>query len=639
MRTVKVGIEMNSFEPTIQRAEKNSNITLYQHQFEAQQKLDGINRKDSFGCLIVFPTGGGKTLTLSHWLMRNAVNKGYKVIWIAHRQMLLEQAYSAFKKCAFSDLLNQKESFTAKIISGKSHSVKDVRQNDDVLFVSANCINNPTKIQFLDPWLSLYDKPLFCIIDEAHHSAARTYQVIHRYFTSACKQLKLIGITATPFRTVDKETALLKRVFPQDIIYKIDLNDLIEVGILSQPILHEIKTQYKRLLSEEEVQAIVKQHKLIESCAVEVANDVMRNHVIVNTYIDNRRKYGKTIIFAVNQRHAIELRQQFEMRGIKAGLVICSKTKFRLTNEDDTAINDFREGNLDILINVNILTEGIDLPMTKTVFLTRPTLSKILMTQMVGRALRGETAGGTSVAYIVSFIDDWYGRIAWVSPAQLEISAACKEAETRKQVPGDIEDTILESDIKAVVADTSGYIQENDIQPEYSLETLSVKYKFEQFSNLTQTYPLMAGNNERELTTADKKLLVILNDENEIEIFHHDSELQCMIQDTFSNPCIHLTQYFYEKEHCSHINNSQAQHSFSNQIRTKSNKTDPYLTQVIDWCRTHDTISTSFIQRKFGVGYARAGRIIDELEKMDIVGKANGAKARAVFKEKIDSNN
>lgn len=55
-----------------------------------------------------------------------------------------------------------------------------------------------------------------------------------------------------------------------------------------------------------------------------------------------------------------------------------------------------------MIINVNILTEGADLPMTKTVFLARPTVSSVLMTQMVGRALRGTAAGGTASAYIVS---------------------------------------------------------------------------------------------------------------------------------------------------------------------------------------------------------------------------------------------
>ena len=61
----------------------------------------------------------------------------------------------------------------------------------------------------------------------------------------------------------------------------------------------------------------------------------------------------------------------------------------------------------------------MDLPQTKTVFLARPTVSKILMTQMVGRALRGTAAGGTSKAYIVSFVDQWNENIAWCNPASL----------------------------------------------------------------------------------------------------------------------------------------------------------------------------------------------------------------------------
>ncbi len=65
---------------------------------------------------------------------------------------------------------------------------------------------------------------------------------------------------------------------------------------------------------------------------------------------------------------------------------------------------------------MNILTEGADLPKTQTVFLTRPTISTVLMTQMIGRALRGEKAGGTKESYIVSFVDNWNNKIAWVNP-------------------------------------------------------------------------------------------------------------------------------------------------------------------------------------------------------------------------------
>ena len=87
--------------------------------------------------------------------------------------------------------------------------------------------------------------------------------------------------------------------------------------------------------------------------------------------------------------------------------------------DNEKKLEDYRNGKLQVLINVNILTEGVDLPKTKTVFLARPTVSSILMTQMVGRALRGTAAGGTSSAYIVSFVDHWNEHIAWVNPESL----------------------------------------------------------------------------------------------------------------------------------------------------------------------------------------------------------------------------
>ena len=88
-------------------------------------------------------------------------------------------------------------------------------------------------------------------------------------------------------------------------------------------------------------------------------------------------------------------------------------------SDNEEKLEAYRKGELQVLISVNILTEGVDLPATKTVFLTRPTVSAVLMTQMVGRALRGKKAGGTADAYIVCFIDDWGSRIAWVNPESL----------------------------------------------------------------------------------------------------------------------------------------------------------------------------------------------------------------------------
>ena len=135
-------------------------------------------------------------------------------------------------------------------------------------------------------------------------------------------------------------------------------------------------------------------------------------------------KYGQTIVFAVNVNHAITLSALFNKRGIKADFVVSDikdmTTGINRSREDNEKILElYRKGELQVLVNVNILTEGVDLPQTKTVFLARPTVSTTLMTQMIGRALRGERAGGTNEAYIVSFVDRWNEHIAWVNPESI----------------------------------------------------------------------------------------------------------------------------------------------------------------------------------------------------------------------------
>ena len=76
---------------------------LQKHQREAKEALDKLNKKyPTYSTLIVLPTGGGKTYTASTWLLRNALDRGKKILWLAHRQMLLEQAAETFQKYAFA---------------------------------------------------------------------------------------------------------------------------------------------------------------------------------------------------------------------------------------------------------------------------------------------------------------------------------------------------------------------------------------------------------------------------------------------------------------------------------------------------------------------------------------------------------
>ena len=156
-----------------------------------------------------------------------------------------------------------------------------------------------------------------------------------------------------------------------------------------------------------------------ESLVQKVAQTNERNEIIVDEYVKNAKKYGKTIIFALNAIHCDTLNEMFQKKGIRSGYVYNHKS----AEENQSIIERFRhserEDGLDVLININILTEGSDIPDIQTVFLTRPTSSDVLLMQMVGRGMRGPESGGTETVNIVDFCDKWHSITKWLNPAFL----------------------------------------------------------------------------------------------------------------------------------------------------------------------------------------------------------------------------
>ena len=302
--------------------------------------------------------------------------------------------------------------FRYRIVSGSGNHGRavDIRPDDDLLIVSKDSIGR--NLSALDEWLS-GEEELFLVVDEAHHSTAKTYRRVIDYVRSKVPHVKLIGLTATPFRTAEEEQGLLGKIYTDGvkndmvvhndvgITYQISLKDLISRRILAKPVFESYQTdeQYGQDLGLEAWESIQHLDTLPEDVARKIAESIPRNRLIVDTYKKGQAKYGQTIVFAVDVNHAIALNTQFRKAGIASDYVVSSirdaATGVTISREDNERKEQaYRDGKLQVLINVNILTEGVDFPKTGTVFLARPTVSTILMTQMVGRALRGPAAGG-----------------------------------------------------------------------------------------------------------------------------------------------------------------------------------------------------------------------------------------------------
>jgi ATP-dependent helicase IRC3 len=405
------------------------------HQAEGLRKLHAWYKSPQAhprGSVLVLPTGGGKTLTTVHFLASSPLSDGFKVLWLAHTHHLLEQAFFSFAN-PVRLIAEPRQKLNVRVVSGTigHFPVHSIRATDDVIISSLQAAYNAVinSHNQLEEFLDSARGKLFVVFDEAHHAPAPSYRNLILSLRNRCPEMHLLGLTATPTHGEESKRGWLLKLFPQGIIYQVDPKRLMAAGVLSQPVYEEANTPFEPHFDEREYQKWVDTHRdLPEEIITTLANTQERNDYIVGYYLNGREKYGKTLIFADRWFQCNYLREQLRNRGVRADVVYshvdadpgsADARNRRTANENAHVLQQFREGKLDALINVRMLTEGTDVPDVQTVFLTRQTTSQILLTQMVGRALRGPQFGGTDRAYIVSFIDNWKQRIKWAAYDQL----------------------------------------------------------------------------------------------------------------------------------------------------------------------------------------------------------------------------
>ena len=386
-------------------------LSLHRYQREAVSSLKTyFIEEDRQRGMLVLPTGSGKTRTAVYFLLRYMVSCGYQVVWLAHRYMLLEQAEQVFRENA--PLAKSEESGNKPMriitVSGMHRSSHELSKKDSIKIVGVQ-----SAVRNLDHLRSTLGSKIMVVIDEAHHSIAPSYQKIVYTIMKKRPDAKLLGLTATPVRMTESGSRELMNMFDNTIIYYQSMKNLIIEGYLSDPKCTRVHTKedFESGLSEEEIAFIKTRHDLPESLIERIAASSSRNKLIVNTYLKQREKYGKTLIFAMNIPHCITLCEEFSKNGIECDYICSGK------EDNNEIIARFKNGRLKVLINVNIMTEGSDVPDINSVFLTRPTESEGLLLQMIGRGMRGTAAGGTKLVNIVDFYDLWDKFNKWLDPS------------------------------------------------------------------------------------------------------------------------------------------------------------------------------------------------------------------------------
>lgn len=419
----------------IKARKQRSTLNLAAHQIEAVKKLrKWFNREDESnnGGILVLPTGGGKTFTAIRFLCEFPLSQGYKVLWLAHTHHLLEQAFYTFGPKI--DDINQgyevgyisepKNTLNVRVVSGSKNffRINEVEETDDVLISTLQTMTHAHKKgqPNLEKFLESAGDKLFVVFDEAHHSPAPSYRKFILALRERFPDMYLLGLTATPTYENEKRKGWLKDLFPQDILYQVSLNKLMAQKILAKPEFEEPQTNFEPEFDDGEYQKWKDTYRdLPDDVINQLANNKTRNELIAKIYAEKKDHYGKTLIFADRIEQCIQLCEFLRQEGVKSGAMfsrVCVSPTGRILGRDDVnakMLEKFKNDELDVLVNIRMLTEGTDVPNINTVFLTRQTTSKILLTQMIGRALRGPNFNGTDKANIVSFIDDWKQKINW----------------------------------------------------------------------------------------------------------------------------------------------------------------------------------------------------------------------------------
>lgn len=397
------------------------------YQIEALKALTE-SLKDHDDVLLALPTGSGKTYVAAKWLVDHVISRNGRIVWVAHRIELLEQAYLTFARLLPPHMATE--------ISWWAGS-RPKNPNGRILLVSVAATRMLPELE-----------TDFLVIDEAHHEPAPTYQRLKELLNYR----KHIGLTATPERLDDKALGYTA------IAYQRSFFSLVEEGWLARPKAILPKTGMRFQLQQ-------RMDDFADESLAEL-NSPSRNKLIVEHWQSNAREYGNTLVFAINRDHAKTLTALFKK--------LCPnvKTEFIISGENsqaerDTIVQEFRNGKIDILVNCKIFTEGLDVPDIKTIFLTRPTLSPTLYLQMVGRGTR--KTHSKSHFFLVDFQDD-LGKFqdkligSWIlngkESEQPEFTVESAEKDDRekiKELPEWVKDSFEEDNL--AINDLAGYVE------------------------------------------------------------------------------------------------------------------------------------------------------------------------------------
>ncbi|KAM5529998.1 hypothetical protein V8D89_016337 [Ganoderma adspersum] len=342
---------------------------------------------------VSLPTGAGKTTVFISLLARlsspaqapDATRTLVIVNSVELARQTAEQARRLFPQ------------WTVEIEQGKHHA-------SGLADLTIGTVQTLTRSQRLDKFRAQYLKAV--IVDEAHHAAAPSYRHILSHFDTAIKspdeafeppalthRVPILGFSATFSR---HDGLALGSVF-EEIVYHKDFLEMIK----DEWLCHVLFTTVHADIDLSGVTVNSTSGDFNPTSLAHVINTQPVNELIVRTWLDKGAGRKSTLVFCVNLAHVAALTAAFRDAGVDARY-LHSKTP---AAERKALVESFKAGEYPVLVNCAVLTEGADIPNIDCVIVARPTRSRNLFAQMIGRGMRLSPGTGKKDCRIIDFVD------------------------------------------------------------------------------------------------------------------------------------------------------------------------------------------------------------------------------------------
>lgn len=375
---------------------------------EVRSIIDDSGALGGGRAIVHMPTGAGKTRTAMALICDHMrVHAASTVVWLANSAELCEQAAEEFKK-AWSHRGDRQ----VRLVRAWGGSDWDLPTVGEGSLVVAGVQQLAASLRRDEGRMlqSLGRQTSLVVFDEAHMAVAPTYERVVGWLTTGSPPASLVGLTATPGRTwndPDEDRRLLD-MFRRRVTMKVDgyqspISYLMKEGYLARPDITQVPW-CDDALDSQVIRSIEDGLDLPVSFVRNMASNAKRNAVVIQHLMQLASEHKRILVFAASVEHAKALAQVAAIMGLGSARCVTGQTS---SYDREAAIRWYQEASDDvrILSNFGVLTTGFDAPRTSACLIARPTMSLVLYSQMIGRALRGTRAGGNAFADVRTVID------------------------------------------------------------------------------------------------------------------------------------------------------------------------------------------------------------------------------------------